>query len=281
MSNMTSIIKEDKIMINKPSGIYTEKKLTELLVENFPLLEVQHIGQAMARSGDIHVIDHNNKNFYIIECKDKKTIVKSDLEVFDKTISSFKYEDYNIIGIFISFNCSIPEHGNYNIIENKIYITKDYVSKEIFSMIFTFYIIKERKEITAPSDETMKILTAINSEYSMLNSFISINNEIIKNHNNNIGLLTGINNELLPQMKIIKSLLSSSGYIGDNIDDMLEEEIIKNNSITKTQLLAKFKDHMHYISNLDIKLLKKDIKTRHQVKEKLQETVSPVKKNKK
>lgn len=246
-----------------------EKEFYKKLITKFPTMETKNTSH-IPHNGDIHMIDHINKIFYIFELKQKTSITKSDVVKFKNDVKNYEYEDYKIIGIFISSKAPIPIHGlvNVNLDENNImvYLAEDYVCFNILELLIQYLKIlnpvlnhdsyKEKIVITEFSLEIQEIFEELLKEYKTINDDNIVYENMIKNNTENINsinfLLWKNKRKTITISKIISYFnfdVNSISDIKHNSYEHLYKFINENASVTKKDLKMLFPEHKEFINN--------------------------------
>ena len=94
---------------------------------------------------DIHVIDPDYSLMYPIEVKNyTATIPGAEIEKFKKDMINLRsdpsYQNYTLIGLFLTTTKSIPKKGELYIDDDgDMYLSKKYLNKDVLQLLFTYY----------------------------------------------------------------------------------------------------------------------------------------------
>lgn len=176
--NSSNIESNNNVCKQIYDGKQLEESYFQLLKTKFPKMEIKKVGN-LPHLTDIHMIDHKYKIFYLIELKQKTIISKTDIEKFKKDTLQFNFEDYKIIGLFISPKSTIPLMGETGIeIESEkilIYLSLNYTTIECISLLTQYLktltpIIQKKETITITelSSDVESLLYNLSNQYESL-----------------------------------------------------------------------------------------------------------------
>lgn len=214
--------------------------------------------------GDIHAIDHNHKIKYILEIKLKQAIIKEDVEKFDRDIHSAieNNPSYRIIGIFISLNSTrIPSIGSFKIANDRIFLTKDFFSEYVLSILFSVIEVSltsnPSRSVSEPnrieyviSPTIINLIVQLRTEYTKIKHELELYKQMKCNTEDNLKHITELMHDIVIKEQFIAFINAEFSEIIPTIDvsvtsqeDQMLREYIQSHSaasIKKKELIQKF-----------------------------------------
>lgn len=154
---------------------------------------------------DLWIVDDANKILYVIESKNKGKILSGDLVKFKNDLDNIKaniqpneYENYEIIGLFVSTRGDSinSEIGSFSFSYYETYISQQFITKEFFKLYFkSIETLTKLKTDNSNYNETLNLITI---EYNSLRSLI----ELCDNINNNAKKIINTSNDIKQEISI-------------------------------------------------------------------------------
>ena len=212
-------------------GIEGEADIAQLIAQVAPKFEIVNTSK-IAHSGDLHVFDTKHKIEYLVECKNKQTIDrKGDIDKFISDVEGERTKQttsdgYTVVGIFFAIrNDKIPTIGEYAFTNNMIYLSKQFINKEVLRIIFSmfkFYItlqpISKHNDGHELSPETRKMLNCLKSECQKFEEEKNTYNKMLKNANAIVSDIQGLNKNITIKETIIR-MIDFPNLIDSHADD--------------------------------------------------------------
>jgi len=241
-------------------GKIGEQEVYEMLQSVRPSLDISKVATT-GHLADILAIDYNRNIKYVIEIKLKQDITRNDINKFEIDLETAKKDiSYEIKGIFLSLNSDrIPMKGNLSIDRDKVYLTKQYVTKEVLTIVFDMYEIYcnlsisankiDNKKITYEIPENVfKLIANLRNEYKEINLERDMLTTVLQNSKTNIVNVESVLVKLQLKQEFIKMINNEFGEITNevNTDIHTDDESKLKEYINKT---PKYKIAKKYLLN--------------------------------
>ena len=118
-------------------GRIGENKVMNDMLRLFPSYEIIDTNK-QPHSGDIHVINHNDKIMFMIEVKNKQVLTVEDITKYNDDLNNMckLYSTFVVYGIFISLvSNNIPMIGGVQMDGKSFYLTQSYISDAVYMFI--------------------------------------------------------------------------------------------------------------------------------------------------
>lgn len=274
----------DKILLSTDSsserGRLGEDEVIDIIRQSRPDLHITKVSST-GHVGDIHIDDDMNDIKYVVECKLKQDITKSDLVKFTNDLNEIvnSYPNKYVYGIFVSLNTdTITTIGSTKCDRTSIYLTKSLVTKDVFRIVFDMVPIYANSRTMLVGNDTKKEVT----EYVMsdnLKSLIARVHQMNSDFQEELSSLKKIDDNVISisteAAKLRTKLLVKRNYITDlniefiksgtpseqlNVTTLESDEkfinyirVAAKSKLTKKSLMNEFPQHKTELASINVK----------------------------
>lgn len=262
---LDSVSTEACTVSSQRKGVLGEDMIVSLLKSINSRFDVQKVSGA-SHVADIHVYDYDKHIMYVVECKFKQTITRSDVVKFESDVNGLKSDnaDYHVIGLFLAITTdSIPGIGKYSITSDIIYLTEAFVNKDTLTVLFEMVDIDKtiKTSIKKPSStpttvryeipsNVLNLIVSLRSEYAHIVNERNTYNSILNNAQQTTASINNLFHRLILKEEFLKLIDNEfkavlpnetvSVSVSGNEETRLREYIASHKSYTKKALLEEF-----------------------------------------
>lgn len=232
----------DRDTLSRNLGIDGELVMLDRLKELFPKFEVKLVSD-ISHSCDIHMISDIHKFIFAFEIKNKLSVTNEDVSKFENDLRylSNHFNEYRIIGIFISLHSNIPKYGKFFIDTSLCYLSKEFTSDSCIQLIVKSYLTVHSSKVESPRQKiqyeiprnVFTLLSELKFQYSLNNSNIEIYRKQIEINKQSTSSMY----ELIARTEVQRNLIN---FINKEFEEIDNPDTSQNKQIADEQKLKEY-----------------------------------------